>query len=59
MQARISELEKSGWITILEKKLEGTMSYLDAMRESHRRYIEERWNLLTETDKQYVEQMGW
>lgn len=61
MQARVSELEKSGWITTLENRLLQSRNdeYVNAMINSHQRYINERWNLLTECDKEYVEKKGW
>ena len=59
LQAVVSMIEKSGWVEILEAKLQSNPEYVAMMEQSHKRYIDERWNLLTPEDKEYLEKMNW
>jgi len=62
MQARISELEKSGWIRVFDNQLSANNfnnDYARMMQNSHRLYGQARWEMLREEDKEYVDRQGW
>lgn len=64
LQRRISLLEGKGYISVFQTRLEdnGTPENTENRRKmlaAHRQYAEYRWNLLSEEDKQLVEQNGW
>lgn len=59
LQAKVSFIERDGWIQKLQARLLDSEEYLEIMRQSHQLYREERWNMLSPSDKDYIEQMGW
>lgn len=59
LQAQISDIEKLGWIQKLQEKLNKNNDYKIQMRECHSKYLQERWSLLSDSDKEYVEKSGW
>ena len=62
LHARVSKLEDAGWIQRLYDRLhnsEESAEWIGNMCEAHRRYGEFRWNLLTESDKEFVISNGW
>lgn len=63
LKARISKLEDEGWIQVLEMRLreetaEGVV-YREQMRRAHQLYAEERWSMLSDEDKIYIESQNW
>mmetsp|Transcript_9306 Transcript_9306/g.9383 ORF Transcript_9306/g.9383 Transcript_9306/m.9383 type:complete len:266 (-) Transcript_9306:270-1067(-) len=62
LKAKISRLEYQGWITKLQHRLhhsELSETYMRQMELAHKYYKEERWNMMTSNDKEYVDQNGW
>lgn len=55
----ICELEVDGWVDKLQTRLQSSEEHLEAMRRAHQSYAEERWRLLTDEDRERVEQNGW
>jgi hypothetical protein len=62
IHAKISQLEKAGWITIIETKLKENdynNIFAESMRHSHDLYRQARLDLLHEEHLDYVEKNGW
>ncbi len=59
LQARISELEVAGWIEVFQKRLTDSEIYQENMREAHKQYAMERWNMLSPEEVEVVEKNGW
>lgn len=62
LHAKISMLEEDGYVQILTDRLlksERSEEYLATMQSAHKLYAEERWNMLSEIDREYVKQHGW
>lgn len=53
---RISHVEREGWIKRLEAEIAADAALAEAFRADHRRYIEQRWKLLEEEDRELVRQ---
>jgi len=51
---QISQLEYAGVIKKLEELIQKDNSFRDKYHEAHRRYIEERWQILKEEDKEFL-----
>jgi uncharacterized protein len=74
LKAKISKLEDQGLVTVFQEKLMNPpveeessdhllnfseKSYLQQMEEAHLRYAEERWNTLSDSDREFVMNSGW
>ncbi len=62
IHAKVSILEEDGYVQIFTNRLQKSancVEYLEAMRSAHMRYAEERWNMLSDIDVEYVKQHGW
>jgi len=61
LHTRISKLEDQGWIIKLSEKLlhEDNKEYLQMMHDTHQKYAQFRWSLLSPEDKAFVESKGW
>jgi hypothetical protein len=62
LHAKVSVLEEDGYVQILTERLqksEISSEYLEIMRYAHQKYAEERWEMLSEIDQEYVKQHGW
>lgn len=62
LHAKICQLEVDGWVEKLNNKLWNSpesKQWLDIMENAHKQYAEERWALLSESDKEYVVSKGW
>lgn len=59
VDARISALEKTGWIQALTDRLQSSSEYLTDMEYAHRAYADERWSLLHPDHITYLESRGW
>lgn len=57
--AKVAQLEQEGWIPIINEKLFESEDDLATMKRAHELYQEERWNLLSTEDKEFVEQVTW
>jgi len=60
----VSQLEVEGFGRRLEERLQCSFSseessYVNRMRATHEAYGQERWNLLTEPDRQMMQARGW
>lgn len=62
LHTKICELEVEGWVVKLQKRLtesDERDSYLAAMESAHRQYAAERWELLSDADKDLIIKNGW
>ena len=57
--SKIAKLEHDGWIPILQEKLLKDEEALLLMKGAHEEYAKERWDLLSEEDKAFVEGQSW
>lgn len=55
---QISRLEHEGWIERLEELIQSDPELRRRYHESHRAYIRERWEALSEEDRRWVEAHG-
>lgn len=51
---QISQLEYAGYIKKLEELIQKDKGFRDKYHEAHRSYIEERWQILKEEDKEFL-----
>lgn len=54
----VANLERQGLIAELEERIQNDASFRDAVHDDHRRYIAQRWAMLTEDDRTAVEEFG-
>jgi hypothetical protein len=59
LRAKVSALEYAGSILSLKLKLAGNDEFMREMRRGHQAYAAERWALLRDYDKIYVQEAGW
>lgn len=62
LKSRVSKLEDEGWILKLEHRLLNTSrseEYLRVMKKAHELYAQERWELLSESDRELVQLNNW
>jgi hypothetical protein len=62
LHTEICELEVEGWVDKLCRRLQDSdesATYLAAMENAHKMYATERWNMLTDSDRQTIEEKGW
>jgi len=63
LHTRICELEVDGWVMKLQKRLTGSdesAAHLVVMDHAHRQYAAERWSMLSDAEKEMIEQQkGW
>jgi hypothetical protein len=59
LRAKVSALEYTGSILSLKLKLAGSDEFMREMRRCHQAYAAERWALLRDDDKIYVQEAGW
>ena len=55
---QISRLEHEGWIEHLERLIKEDQGLRRRYHRSHRAYIQERWETLSEEDKRCIEEQG-
>ena len=55
---RISHVEREGWIKRLEARIAADPELAAAYRDDHEAYIEDRWALLEEGDREHAERLG-
>lgn len=53
------ELSKTNGVQQMEQKLRSSSEYLDQMERAHKSYGKQRWDLLTDEDREEVLQRGW
>jgi len=56
---QIARLEHRGWIQALEQRLLENPEDLARYHVDHRRYLNERWETLSSSDRQRIEAAGW
>lgn len=56
---QISRLEHQGLIQKLESLLQEDEVMIQAYHDNHRQYLEERWEILTPEDQQWLHHQGW
>lgn len=54
----VARLETEGWVKKLETELAKDADFREAYRQCHQRYVEQRWQLMAEEDRQRIEQLG-
>ena len=62
LHIRISQIEEEGWIQTFQTRLHDSTNFseaIEAMKKAHDLYAKERWNMLSEVDKEYVATQGW
>jgi hypothetical protein len=60
LHTKVADLEKDGWIQEIQSRLNDNVEdSIKLMEIAHNHYITERWNLLTDKDKVYIEEKGW
>jgi hypothetical protein len=59
IHAKVSILEEEGYVLILQDRLLSDPVLIETMHNAHQAYAKERWNMLSELDKEYVTQHGW
>jgi hypothetical protein len=57
--SKIAQLEHDGWVPILNQRLLESEEALAIMKRAHELYAQERWDLVSPEDKEYVEAKGW
>ena len=62
LKSRVSKLEDEGWILKLEHRLlhsPHSEEYVQTMKKAHELYAQERWDLLSEEDKELIDRNNW
>jgi hypothetical protein len=59
LKLKISRLESEGKIEQIHNKLIQDIASAQRLIEQHSRYVDLRWNLLTEEHKDYIKRKGW
>lgn len=57
--AQLAALEHVSWIRRLEREIRSDATLKRELEKNHKAYIEERWALLSDEDKQGIEKRGW
>jgi len=55
---RISHVEREGWIKRFEAQIAADPELAASFRADHERYIEQRWAMLREEDREHAEKLG-
>lgn len=53
------EMGSSHNVKVFEAKIANNKEWLDSMKDAHEAYGETRWNLLSESDQQYISRKNW
>ena len=56
---KVSALEYVGTIVALKERLVGNSEYFEEMKRCHQAYADERWALLSDSDKLGIQKAGW
>ncbi len=56
---KVSLLEAKGWIDRFEQEIDDDPALQQSYREDHESYSRERWDLLTEEDREVITALGW
>lgn len=59
LKAAVSQLENQGLVGDWEQRLQADPALLTAMQNAHKRYAQERWEMLTSADADIIRQRGW
>lgn len=59
IKALISKLELDKWGTKLEKRLQEESDALESMQRAHKEYGQERYNMITTEDREWIQQRKW